>query len=321
MPPLPPVATPTVDAIYKQYELKAGDPFRDHLGASLIGTECKRACWYTFRFATKPKFDGRLLRLFQSGFREEARIVDDLRTAGITVYDRDPDNGKQIQYSSFGSHFAGSLDAIAQGFPEAPATWHVLEVKTSNARSFKIMQSKGVKKAKPQHYAQMQMYCHWSNLERAMYIVVNKDTDEIYEERIHYDKAFAEQLEEKANQIIFADEPLERIGEKDSFACKFCNHKSICHEGGWAEANCRTCAFSDVVVDGKWYCAKYKKDVPSLTQRNGCPAHCFIPALVPLEQIDADAINYTVTYEGGLVNGMGHVASKDMGKMMQDGTK
>lgn len=314
MPALPKIETPTVDAIYKQYEVKAGDPFRDHLGASLIGTDCERKIWYDFRWATKPKFDGRVLRLFQSGFREEARIVDDLRSAGITVYDRDPDTGKQIQYSSFGNHFAGSLDAIAQGFPEAPIAWHVLEVKTSNAKNFKVMQKSGVKKAKYAHYCQMQMYCHWSNLERAMYIVVNKDTDEIYEERVHYDKAFAEQLEEKANHIIFADEPLERIGEKDSFACKFCNHKSICHECGYAEVNCRTCAFSDVVVDGKWWCGKYSKEIPPLTQRNACPSHCFIPALVPRAQVDADAANWTITYDGGLVNGIGHVASKDMWK-------
>jgi hypothetical protein len=220
MPPLPKIVFPTVEAIYKQYESKAGDPFRDHLGASLIGTECMRSLWYSFRWATKPKFDGRVLRLFQSGFREEARVIDDLRSAGITVYDRDPDTGKQIQYSSFGNHFAGSLDAIAQGFPEAPVAFHVLEVKTSNARSFKAMQKDGVKKSKPPHYSQMQMYMLWSGLDRAMYLVVNKDTDEIYQERVHYDKAFAEQLEDKSFRIIFADEPLDKC---EGFSCKFCN--------------------------------------------------------------------------------------------------
>jgi hypothetical protein len=150
---------------------------------------------------------------------------------------------------------------------------------------------------------------YWANLDRAMYIVVNKDTDEIYEERIHLDKDFAEQLVDKANRIIFAPEPLDKC---EGFGCKFCNYKSLCLEGGWAEVNCRTCAFSDVVADGKWKCCKYSKEIPHLTQRNGCPSHCYIPKLVPLEQVDADAENWTISYAGGLVNGIGYVASKDM---------
>ena len=309
MPPLPQIVLPTVEKIYQSYVLNNGDWRRDHLGASTIGTECERALWYNFRWCSKPNFDGRVLRLFDTGNNQETRLLNDLRNIGCTVYDREPETGKQISYSEFGGHLGGSLDAIAQGFEESKV-WHVVECKTVNTRGFKGLQTKGVAVAKYDHYCQVQLYMLWAKLDRAYYLCVCKETDEIYGERIHFDKVFADTLVDKANRVIFANEPLDRC---EGFHCKFCNHKSICFGGGWAEVNCRTCAFSDVVIDGKWFCPKYAKEIPGITQRNGCPSHCYIPALVPLEQIDADAENWTITYAGGLVNGIGHVASKDMG--------
>ena len=45
---------------------------RAHLGASLLGHPCDRYLWLMFRWAVIEKFDGRILRLFQRGQREEA---------------------------------------------------------------------------------------------------------------------------------------------------------------------------------------------------------------------------------------------------------
>jgi hypothetical protein len=61
---------PTVSAIYERYEARSGEWRREHLGGSQIGRECDRALWYGFRWATAPDFDGRLLRLFDTGHRE-----------------------------------------------------------------------------------------------------------------------------------------------------------------------------------------------------------------------------------------------------------
>ena len=43
---LPEAPTPTLTAIYADYEARQGDGFRDHLGASIIGKSCARALWY-----------------------------------------------------------------------------------------------------------------------------------------------------------------------------------------------------------------------------------------------------------------------------------
>ena len=85
---LPPPPTPTLSAIYAAYEADRGDGFRDHLGASLIGKTCERALWFDFRWVTPAQFPGRILRLFETGQLEEARLVRNLRATGATVLDR-----------------------------------------------------------------------------------------------------------------------------------------------------------------------------------------------------------------------------------------
>ena len=90
MAPLPPAPAPTVDAIYAAYVAEADDGFRDHLGASIIGKDCERALWYDFRWVTRSTFSGRMLRLFDTGKREEDRLVRDLRRrVGAAVVDDD----------------------------------------------------------------------------------------------------------------------------------------------------------------------------------------------------------------------------------------
>lgn len=61
------------------------DGHRKHLGASLIGRECERELWYTFRWVKHKQFDGRMLRLFQRGHLEEARFIDYLQGIGCEV--------------------------------------------------------------------------------------------------------------------------------------------------------------------------------------------------------------------------------------------
>ena len=123
-------ATPaTIDAIYDHYKVKRKNEHRPHLGGSQIGNECSRALWYQFRHAWSPTFDGRMLRLFETGDREEDRIVANLRAVGITVWDKDPDTGKQIMFSECGGHFALSLDGVGEGFAESSKP-HTLEFKT-----------------------------------------------------------------------------------------------------------------------------------------------------------------------------------------------
>jgi hypothetical protein len=306
---LPEAMLPTVDKIFSFYEKNSGDWRRDHLGASLIGRYCERSLWYTFRWCSNPNFNGRVLRLFETGNRQESRLVKNLRDVGCTVYDRDPETGLQIYYEEFGGHFAGSLDGIACGFEES-SQWHVLEFKTANTKSFNALKKNGVEKSKYEHYTQMQMYMHWSGLERAYYFCVNKESDDIYGERVYYNKDIVKKLIRKAESVIFSDEPFIKLSDSSTiFTCKFCDHKDLCYENKLPEVSCRTCANSTPERNGTWTCKDEK--ICSYQQRQACEKHIFLPCTVPLEQTDADSVKGIISY-GLITNGPGEIASKDL---------
>ncbi len=315
---LPIQHTPTIELIYKGYLDRVKDFRRPHLGASVVGKECPRALWMDFRWASDPGFESRVLRLFESGYKEEDRIIENLRSVGITVYSRDPDSGEQINFKEqeFG-HFSGSVDGIGIGFPEAPKSWHVVECKTSSKKLYDKLVKEGVEKAKNQHYCQMQVYMRWAKLDRAFYIVCCKDDDRLYGERVYYDKEFTDKLVEKARRVIYTPTPLERFGDtENSFCCKFCDHADLCWHGGLPLVSCRTCAFSTPEVDGTWTCGRGEKRVISeFEQKKGCENHVFIPELVPLPLIGFNPDNYTIEYEG-VTNGPGHVLSVDLEKFI-----
>src|SRR5574337_815622 len=120
------ITSPTVAAIFAGYEKReAAEPRRGHLGASVIGKPCERQLWYAFRWAYQEQFEGRMLRLFQRGHREEDWFAADLRSTGAQVHSVDPRTGQQFRFSAVGGHVGGSMDGCALGLIEAPKTWHV----------------------------------------------------------------------------------------------------------------------------------------------------------------------------------------------------
>lgn len=318
---VPSLEQQTVAAIRSHYELAAEDWRRPHLGASQIGKECSRHLWYGFRWALDPdrhpqrplspkKLEkgwraednrrGRLLRLFERGQREEAWVVEDLRAIGCEVWDAD-EHGRQWRVS-LAPHFGGSCDGVVRGLPEAPKTPHVLEVKTSNRDRFAELVAKGVRHAKPEHYAQMQVYMLGLQLDRAFYVAVCKDDDRIYTERVHFDRPFAELMVERAKRIVAAPEPPIRVGERHQFVCRFCDHYELCHGRTLAERNCRTCLSSTPMPDGTWRCDHLGRRVSDDEQRKGCDEHLYIPALLWWhgKAVDAtDGDDRWVLYEDG----------------------
>lgn len=287
MAPLPPRACPTVEAIFAAYERDAEDGFRLHLGASLIGKDCLRALWYDFRWVTRVAFPGRVLRLFETGQLEEARIVRNLRRTGATVLDVDPETGRQWRIEAHGGHFGGSLDAVALGLLEAPKTWHVLEFKTHSARSFAELKRDGVRQSKPRHFAQMQVYMHLTGLTRAMYVAVCKDTDDLHIERLPAERAVGEALLAKAGRIIQSARSPEKLSADPAWwQCRMCEHHPLCHLAGAAERTCRSCLHA-TPVEGGWHCARWQRRLAPAEQRRGCGHHLYIPDLVPGEPVNA----------------------------------
>lgn len=269
---------------------------RGHLGASILGGDCPRAIWYTFRWVHRAKFEPRMLRLFNRGHLEEARFIALLLMIGCEVWQQDA-NGKQFRISFADGHGGGSGDGVARGIPDLPGTPAVCEFKTHGEKSFIKLAGKldewrayragkgqftgeGVRIAKFEHFVQMQTYMLKMDLPAALYVAVNKNTDDIYAEVIHLERPFAEQFINRGEQIIAMDAPPKKISESPGFfKCRFCDKRPVCHLKATPERNCRTCQNSKPITGGVWRCTLQNIDLDVNAQAAGCPAYYKIVAL------------------------------------------
>lgn len=253
---------------------EGNDGFRTHLGASLIGKECARAIWYDFRWATRSDFDGRMIRLFNRGHLEEARFIAMLLAIGCQVYQQD-ENGNQYRISDVNGHFGGSGDGIITGCPDLPqGTACLTEFKTHSEKSFKELKDKGVKEAKWEHFVQMNVYMEKMGLPAALYLAVNKNTDELYGEIVVKDSATAEQYIERARKIVWLEQPPKKLSNTPGFwKCRFCNHRDVCHLNKHPDKNCRTCEYSKPNENGGWTCGYYNSEIPKEVQLKSCESY------------------------------------------------
>jgi CRISPR/Cas system-associated exonuclease Cas4 (RecB family) len=274
---------PTIDAIYSSYETKPRK-HRTYLGLSRLGEECRRQLWYEFRWAWLPKYEGRILRLFETGEIEEDRIIKNLQAIGCTV------EGRQHEVQTLDGWVAGHFDGVVLGLPEAPKTWHLFEGKTMSKKHFNATQKHGVEKSKPTYYAQVQLYMHLGELKRAVFIAQCKDDDRLYLERIKYDSNLAKQLLRKAATIIKSETIPDRLSDDPTFyKCRFCNYNYLCHQKVYPEVNCRTCVHWDLGLCQHGY--KYLASIG-----RACGSHLYIPSMLHwLEPLsgDPDTIVYT----------------------------
>jgi len=281
---MPKLPNPTIDAIYQSYVAKRNnEPERDYLGASEIGEECCRRLWYSFRHVSRVEFEGRMLRLFDTGNIEETRIIADLRATGAKVYDRAPD-GNQYRFEACDGHFSGGLDGVIEELLESPKTPHLLEAKSHNKKSFDDLEKNGVEKSKPKHIAQMQVLMHLADLTRAAYVAACKDDDRLWMERLEYSPTMGKDLILKANRIIHAETPPDKLGKDiTDWRCKFCPFIEHCHGTARPMVNCRTCVHSAPTSDAAWSCS-VSGQCPTI-----CERHLIIPDLLPwAEPTDGD---------------------------------
>lgn len=267
----------TIQKLIDQHHSNCQAPPRPHMGCSILGHPCDRYLWLSFRWAVIEKLDGRILRLFRRGQLEESTILQDLRSIGVKVSDRQG-------WVNFGCHISGSVDGvITQGVPEAPMKYHVLECKTHSKKSFDDLQKNGVEKSKPQHFIQMQLYMLGLKIDRALYYAICKDTDEIYTERVRLNEELAQKYVDRGKRIVQSDRMPEPLSTDPSwYQCKFCPAWDFCHKSHkTSEVNCRTCCHSTATDQSTWTCAKHNNaEVPVDFQRVGCESHLIHPDLV-----------------------------------------
>lgn len=245
---------PIFNSIYQRLETFTDEQIpRGYLGMSQLGHSCDRYLIYSFRRMYKKYVTPRKRRIFERGDLEEQRVINDLTSVGIAVYET------QNEIIGFAGHCKGHIDGVCEGLPGAEKTKHLLEIKTMNDKSFKETKKKGIQKAHWAYYVQSQVYMLYKNLNRALFVITNKnDEDRIYE-RIYFDKQVAEHAKDRSINIITIDYLPDKIGGPDYFQCKWCDAYGICQQQDEPIRNCRTCAYVEISDNGKWFCFKHDK--------------------------------------------------------------
>lgn len=254
---------------------------RGYLGASMIGKSCWRAIWYSFHMASgKAPIPIRAKRIFDRGHLEEARVVQELKDAGVEVFKRIGNykyeltgevDEEQEEHVGFAGHVKGHPDGRILGLPESSQE-HLLEIKTAKDSKFKEFLRNGIKDTAPTYYSQAQWLMGKMKLNRCLFVVTNKNDESRYYERVKFNKDYFEDLERKSLVIVTAIEPPNKIHQsKNWIDCKFCDHRAVCHEGAEPDRNCRTCEHADIEDDGVWSCGKQDgKHLTLKEQLEGC---------------------------------------------------
>ena len=256
---------------------------RSHLGASLIGRECKRYLWYVFRWCLHEKTTGRQQRLFNRGHREEARFIEWLEGIGFKVWFENRDEGPnekgefpQYRISDVMGHFGGSLDGIAV-LPEryGIAEPVLLEFKTNGTGAgFNKLADDGMPIAKPEHFAQTSTYGKKYNFRYCVYLNINKNDDSLHIEVVKLNINLGEQMIMKAEQIIMSQTAPARLSDNPTFhKCGYCHMKEVCHKGAVVEVNCRSCAFARPVENAEWFCEVHNGNIPKDFIAKACPSY------------------------------------------------
>lgn len=287
-----------INAYHKQKHLSSR-PTRYHMGISQLGCEDEAAMWLDFRWAFKKNLDGRILRLFRRGNREEETVIADLEAIGMVVRDY----GERQRTLNLGKHVGGSCDGvIMSGVPHAEMTQHLLEIKTISKKRFDQIEKEGVEKSNPQYWIQVHCYMRGTGLSRCLFIAVCKDDDKIYTELIEYDKELAEHYIERGQRIATSDRmPAAPHFGADNWSIKYSDYYAVYFRESataehWARlavqresadpllaricVNYRTDATSTPRDDGTWYSERFAAVIPGEYQYDADDGHVLHPDIM-----------------------------------------
>ena len=111
-------------------------------------------------------------------------------------------------------------------------------------------------------------------LQVALYMVVNKNTDELYAELIAVNPDAAKQYIERASALIYYDSPPKGISKNPGwYKCKWCDYHGFCFGDKVAKPTCRSCRSASIIDDGKWMCTLTGELLSKEKQLEGCAQH------------------------------------------------
>lgn len=200
---------------------------REYLGASGIGGICERNVWYGYHVGEKPPIEPKKQRTLDIGKQLEAIVLSALEASGLDIQRPSKDNAflefRDKELTQFQGHADGLLFYLDKDY--------ILEIKTAKDSSFRIFEKKGLRMWYPVYYAQVQAYMGMSGIHQAFVIAINKDTSELHDEMVRFDRKYYETLCARAKKIIESpEEPPPKISTSPIyFQCRLCDYRKVCH--------------------------------------------------------------------------------------------
>jgi len=309
---LPIKIDPILAALDQLHECAANaEAPRAHLDASQIGRPCSRAIWYAFRWAVRRPLSVTAYRAIQDAHRGKQVMADWLRSIeGVQLWTKDEESGKSIGFQSLGGHFAGSLDGVIQGLPQAPKTPHAWSHKQVNEKKFnklvRLITEHGEKAALTEwdevYYAQAQVHMRMMGMTRHFLTVCTPGNRAIASCRTEHDKERSAALMTKATKIIVSERPPLKLSDRpDHFVCQQCDFRALCQGVSEPSVHCRTCAHSTPRTQDSapWQCEFHDIALDEDAQREGCESHAFHPDLLAnwAKPHQADPSTGTMTFK------------------------
>ncbi len=213
---------------------------RPYLGASEIGDDCARAVQYGYirsqelPHAPKPEpFPARLLRIFAMGHSLEDYVASLIRLVGFELQTVKKDGIGQIGWKVMGERYRGHVDGVIHGGP-LPMSYPIIwENKSMNAKYFAKTKDQGVQLANKRYAAQISQNAAYLEIQGGtLFSAICKNTAELHWELVPFDGALAQQMSDRAVEIIKATDAgrlMPRIAaSQDHFACRWCRWRESC---------------------------------------------------------------------------------------------
>jgi hypothetical protein len=187
---------------------------RSYVSSSGLGRACLRQIQYDYLAVPKDEgrdFEPKTLRVFEAGHWLEDVVASWLRAAGFDLRTLNSE-GRQFGFSMLDGRFRGHIDGCIVSGPAPiayPALW---ETKALGAASWKDVVKNGVVEAKPIYAAQIALYQAYLDLPSpALFTALNRDTWELHCELVPFNPALAQEMSDRAVQVVRASEAEELL--------------------------------------------------------------------------------------------------------------
>jgi hypothetical protein len=204
---------------------------RQYLGASVIGSDCLRRIQYDWM--CDPVHSVRTLAIFARGHFHEKLCREHLIRVGFKFAP-----GAKLEFQAAEGLFRGHADGLLFDGPQLPGLEYptLWEHKALNAKGWRAIDRDGLVGLYAPYAAQVAIYqAYLDHTNPALFSITNADTCERLHLLVPFNAALAQQVSDRAVDIINATRAGELLGriidDPEDWRCRMCSWHQRCWRG------------------------------------------------------------------------------------------